>query len=62
LRSEQEIRERLKLAKKELDIAEQNQPHNQYDDMDVSELNQIRDTIDSEVTTLEWILEIKYEE
>jgi hypothetical protein len=30
--------------------------------MDVSELNQIRDTIDSEVTTLEWILEIKYEE
>ena len=62
MRSEQEIRERLKLAKKELDIAEQNQPHNQYDDMDVSELNQIRDTIDSEVTTLEWILEIKYEE
>ena len=62
MRSEQEIRERLKLAKKELDIAEQNQPHNQYDDMDVSELNQIRDTIDSEVTTLEWILEIKYED
>ena len=62
MRSEQEIRERLKLAKKELDIAEQNQPHDQYDDMDVSELNQIRESIDSEVTTLEWILEIKYEE
>jgi hypothetical protein len=62
LKTEKEIRERLKLAKKELNIAEQNQPHDQYDDMDVSELNQIRESIDSEVTTLEWILEIKYEE
>ena len=62
MKSEQEIRERLKLAKKELDIAEQNQPHDWYDDMEVSELNQIRQSKDSEVRTLEWILEIKYEE
>ena len=57
MKTEQEIRERLKLAKKELVIAEQNQPHDWHDDMEVSEYNQIRESIDSEVITLEWILE-----
>ncbi len=61
MRSEQEIRERLKLAKKELGIAEQNQPQGWYDDMEVIEWNELWKSIDSEIRTIEWILEIKYE-
>ena len=62
MKSEQEIRERLKVAKKELDISEHNQPQGYYDDIEVIEWNELWRSIDSEIGTLEWILEIKYED